>query len=43
MVGKSKEYLDILDINGNKIGVKERIQASKDKDIYKIVYLWIII
>ena len=42
MVGKSKEYLDILDINGNKIGVKERIQASKDKDIYKIVYLWII-
>ena len=26
MTGESKEYLDILDINGNKIGVKERRQ-----------------
>ncbi len=39
----NKEYLDILDINGNKTGIiKERLQAKKDKDIYKIVYLWII-
>ena len=42
MIKNNKEYLDILDINGNKIGVKERGQAKKDKDIIKIVYLWII-
>ena len=36
------EYVDILDMNGNKIGVKSREEASKDKDIYRIVYLWII-
>lgn len=36
------EYVDILDMDGNKIGVKSRKAASKDKDIYKIVYLWII-
>lgn len=36
------EYVDILDMDGNKIGVKSREEASKDKDIYRIVYLWII-
>ena len=36
------EYVDILDINGNKIGVKSRQEASKNKNIYRIVYLWII-
>lgn len=37
------EYLDILDIHGNKTGIiKERNQAKKDSDIYKIIYLWII-
>ena len=36
------EYVDILDMDGNKIGVKSRKEASKDKDIYRIVYLWII-
>ena len=36
------EYVDILDIDGNKIEVKSREAASKDKDIYRIVYLWII-
>lgn len=36
------EYVDILDMDGNKIGVKSRQDASKAKDIYRIVYLWII-
>lgn len=36
------EYVDILDMNGNKIGVKSREEASKNKNIYRIVYLWII-
>jgi len=36
------EYVDILDTAGNKIGVKLREKASNDKDIYRIVYLWII-
>lgn len=37
------EYVDILDMNGNKTGeVKLREKASKEKDIYKVVYLWIV-
>lgn len=36
------EYVDILDMDGNKIGVKLREEASKDKDIYRVAYLWII-
>ena len=36
------EYVDILDTNGNKIGVKSWEEASKYKDIYRVVYLCII-
>ena len=37
------EFIDVLDINGNKTGIiKNRKDASKDRDIYRIVYLWII-
>lgn len=37
------EFIDLLDINGNKTGViKNRKDASMNNDIYKVVYLWIV-
>lgn len=39
---KKVEYLDVLDRFGNITGiVKSREDAKRDKDFYRIVYLWI--